>query len=336
MKRSALAVALSVMILSGGNGFAAEDKKFPKPPIEFPSRHGTVSDYYPGPKGNPHQTVVMIYDLHANVGVQKNIALMLYRLLDKNKIPRLLVCVEGASGEGDVSLLRSLPRGVRKVFEEMLLRKAYLTGAELAATESSADLAQQQAVWGHRMKEFFTRSGGQGPVTLSPIMLWGVDDPDLYRRNWRAAKIVDKQRYGALQELRSTKEMLLLGANSVLQKHLSLVTKLLLLRLQPQEYYDYLKGRALTPKGSTGYMTVLNAAEDYYAAAELRSVAMADNVIKRMGNTPGYIALITGGFHGMEIAEQFKKRGVSYMTVIPGVKLLDQDPAYKARLREEE
>ena len=32
----------------------------------------------------------------------------------------------------------------------MLLHRAYLTGAELAATEAAADMAQQQAVWGYR------------------------------------------------------------------------------------------------------------------------------------------------------------------------------------------
>jgi len=314
----------------------AEKAPAPKPPIEFPPRHGTVSEYYPGPTANPKQIVVMIQDLHANVGVQKNIASMLYRLLAKNQIPRLLVCVEGASGEGDVSLLRSLPGGIRKLFEEMLLHRAYLTGAELAATEAAADLAQQQAVWGHRMQEFFKGKTGLGPVTLSPILLWGVDDPELYRKNWRAAKIVDKQRYSAMQYLRSTKEMLLPGANPALQKHLGLVTKLLLLRLQPQEYYDYLKTRALTPKGPAMYQSTIEAAEIYYEAAEERSVAMADNVIQRMGSTPGYIALITGGFHSQEIGVQFKKRGVAYMTVTPDVKVLDQDQAYKARLREEE
>ena len=117
---------------------AAADK--PAPPIDFPPRQGTVSDYYPCPHGNPAQIVVLMQDLHANVGVQKNIAAMLYRLLRANKAAKLLiVCVEGASGEGDVSLLRSLPSGVRQLFEEMLLHRAYLTGAELAATEAAAD-----------------------------------------------------------------------------------------------------------------------------------------------------------------------------------------------------
>src|SRR5207245_5493250 len=106
----------------------------PTPPFAVPSRHGDITDFYPGVENPPRQVVVLIQDLHANVGVQKNIAAILYRLLRNNKVPWLLVCVEGASGEGDVSLLRSLPRFIRQGFEALLLHKAYLTGAELAAT----------------------------------------------------------------------------------------------------------------------------------------------------------------------------------------------------------
>jgi len=261
---------------------------------------------------------------------------MLYRLLNHNRMPRLLVCVEGASGAGDVSLLRSLPHGVRGLFEEMLLHRAYLTGAELAATEAAADIAQQQAVWGYRLKAFFGQSAGSGPVTLSPIELWGVDDPDLYRKNWHAAKVVDRQRNEALQYLKNTRQMLLPGADTTLQKHLGLLVKLLLLRLQPGEYYDYLKTRHLNPSGPPIYQSTLKAAEEYYEMAEARSVAMANNLLKRMGNTPGYTALITGGFHTQEIAAQLKKRGIGYMVVTPDVKVLDQDWAYRARLHEEE
>jgi hypothetical protein len=326
-----LAGFLSLCGLSVAN---AADK--PAPPINFPPRQGTISDYYPGPAGTPRQIVVLMQDLHANKGVQKNIATMLYRLLHANKVPRLIVCVEGASGEGDVSLLRSLPSGVRQLFEEMLLHRAYLTGAELAATEAAADVAQQQAIWGYRLKSVFAQNAGPGPVTLSPILLWGVDDPDLYRKNWHAAKVVDRQRYEALQYLKNTRQMLLPGADATLQAQLGYLVKLLLLRLQPAEYYAYAKHRNLNPKGPPIYESTLQAAEEYYQMAEARSVAMANNLIKRMGNAPGYTALVTGGFHTQEIAAQLKKRGIAYMVVTPDVKVLDQDFAYRARLHEEE
>ena len=63
---------------------------------------------------------------------------------------------------------------------------------------------------------------------------------------------------------------------------------------------------------------------------------MARNIISRMGKDPGITAVISGGFHTQEMAEIFKKKGVAYAVITPDVKVLDQDQAYKARLREEE
>ena len=50
---------------------------------------------------------------------------------------------------------------------------------------------QQGVIW-NRIKSFFGFPDAIVPVSLSPIELWGVDDPDLYRKNWHAAKVVDR------------------------------------------------------------------------------------------------------------------------------------------------
>jgi len=310
--------------------------KPPEPPFAIPQRNGDITDFYPGPEASPRQVVVMIQDLHANVGVQKNIASVLYRLLSINKMPSLLVCVEGASGEGDVSLLRSLPRFIRRGFEALLLHKAYLTGAELAATEAAAQWEQQQSVLWDRVKSWFSSNRQIGPVSLSPIQLWGVDDPELYRKNWRAAKYVDREHNRALDEVKATRSMLSAGASEPLKKHLDLVVKLLLLRLQPKEYQEYRKNRALNPKGSRDFEEVLKAAETYYEAAEERSKAMVNNLTAKMGSTPGYTVLVSGGFHTQEMAEALKQRKIAFVVITPRVTVLDQDEAYRARLREEE
>jgi len=315
----------------------AESSKPPaEPPFAIPQRNGDITDYYPGVEAHPKQIVVMIQDLHANVGVQKNISSVLYRLLRINKVPYLLVCVEGASGEGDVSLLRSLPRFIRHGFEAMLLHKAYLTGAELAATEAAAEWEQQQSVLWDRIKGWFRPTRQVGPVSLSPILLWGVDDPDLYRKNWRAAKFVDREHTRALDELKSTRAMLSAGAADPLRNHLNLEVKMMLLRLQPKEYQEYRKNRAMNPRGSKQYEDVLKAAETYYEAAEQRSTAMVKNLLEKMGKTPGYTVLVSGGFHTQEMAEQLKQRKIPYVVITPRVTVLDQDEAYRARLREEE
>lgn len=334
-KPLALLLTSLTLFAAGSPVWAAAEAR---PPFSLPERVGSITEYYPGAtkSGAPQQVVVLIQDLHANVGVQKNIASMLYRLKRINKVPYLLVTVEGASGEGDVSLLRSLPGPVRRGFEALLLHKAYLTGAELAATEAASDWPQQQNVIFHRIRSWFGRAEQPAPVSLSPIRLWGVDDPELYRKNWHAAKVVDRQRTEALTYLRSTKSFLSAGAAGPLKKQLDLVTKLLMLRLQPGEYVDYLKGRSLNPQGPPIYQSTLQAAETYYQAAEDRSHAMTRNLLAKMGQTPGYTALVTGGFHTKEIADQLKSKGIAYAVVTPRVEVLDQDEAYRARLREEE
>jgi hypothetical protein len=342
LKRRSHWIVLALLTAGISHAFAA-DEPYGRPPLAIPPRIGAITDYW-RPKKNPppiklsqEPMIVLIQDLHANVGVQKNIAAILYRLNHLNKDRGLVVCVEGASGEGDVSLLRSLPSLIRHGFEELLLRRAYLTGAELAATESAADVYQQGSVLWDRIRRYF--GGGAEtppPVSISTIKLWGVDDPDLYRKNWHAAKQVDKNSYQALNYVRPTKSFLQEGASGSLSKHLNLLTKLLMLRLQPDEYQDYLKGRAMNPQGPPIYKETVKAAEEYYAAAELRSAAMARNLLARVGKSPGVTALVTGGFHTKEIGEILKRRGMSFAVVTPQVKVLDQDQAYKARLREEE
>jgi hypothetical protein len=328
-----MTAAIALMPLS----MVLADSKAPAdPPFAIPQRNGDITDYNPGSQNPPRQVVVMIQDLHANVGVQKNIAAILYRLLRTNKIPSLLVCVEGASGEGDVSLLRSLPGFVRHGFEAMLLHKAYLTGAELAATEAAADWPQQQNVLFDRLRSWFSANRQIGPVSLSPILLWGVDDPDLYRKNWRAAKYVDRNHFQALEELKATRQLVSGGESGPLKKHLDLLVKMLLLRLQPKDYQVYLKERSLNPHGSAAYQATLQAAETYYEAAQQRSAAMVQNLINRMGSVPGYTVLVSGGFHTQEMAEALKARHMTYVVITPRVTVLDQDEAYKARLREEE
>jgi hypothetical protein len=336
MSNKARLLPLVLCLLSFGLPCFADSKPSAEPPFAIPQRNGDITDYYPGTEEHPQQIIVMIQDLHANVGVQKNIAAIMYRLLRINKVPTLLVCVEGASGEGDVSLLRSLPRFIRHGFEAMLLHKAYLTGAELAATETAAEWEQQEIILLDRVKSWFSRDRQMGPVSISPIRLWGVDDPDLYRKNWRAAKYVDRTHYGALDELKATRSMLSAGAADPLRKHLNLLVKMLLLRLQPKEYEEYLKDRSLNPHGSAAYQETLKAAETYYEAAEARSAAMAKNTLAKMGKTPGYTVLVSGGFHTQEMAAEFKRRKLAYVVITPRVTVLDQDEAYRARLREEE
>jgi hypothetical protein len=63
---------------------------------------------------------------------------------------------------------------------------------------------------------------------------------------------------------------------------------------------------------------------------------MANNLLSKMGRDVGYTVLVTGGFHTQEISDVLKKKEVPFVVITPDVKVLDQDEAYRARLREEE
>src|SRR6266446_3653427 len=109
-------------------------------------------------EGPPSGVVVLFSEVHAHANVQRNIAILIEHLAKSYDFR--LVCVEGACGPGDLSLLWSIPYRTRMKFCEFLLGRAYLTGAELA-------LALRPGIG---------------------VDLWGVDVASLYRLQWRAAK----------------------------------------------------------------------------------------------------------------------------------------------------
>ena len=121
----------------------------------LPARFGeTVASSKP--EADAHGTVVCISDLHSHIPVQRNIAEIIGHLGEHHRFR--LLCVEGASGEGDTSFIWSLPRRTRLSFCQSLFQKGYLTGSEFAVV--------------NRPELGFT--------------LWGVDVPPLYRAQWRA------------------------------------------------------------------------------------------------------------------------------------------------------
>jgi SAM-dependent methyltransferase len=128
--------------------------------IQAPSWAGSITARFL-PEGKIRAVVVCIQDLHANVGVQRHQREMIGKLVNVYGFRH--VFVEGASGPGDLQLLSSLPPFTRAAFMDGLLRRAYLTGSEYAGA-SRPD-------W--------------------DFELWGVDDANLYRSNWRPAEAID-------------------------------------------------------------------------------------------------------------------------------------------------
>src|SRR5258706_7345951 len=85
----------------------------------------------------PTQLVILIQDLHAHYGVQKNIAGLLDFLSDKLKKtrnPPSALAVEGASGPVDSSVMALFPdEKVKLAASDYLMREGELTGAEYFA-----------------------------------------------------------------------------------------------------------------------------------------------------------------------------------------------------------
>ena len=271
--------------------------------ITIPARLGSISDKWVPNKPGPF--VVLIEDLHANIGVQKNIADIIKHLYDRFHIGMLYS--EAAFGPCDVSLLRSVSGGRRQELVEKLLSHALLSGPELGAMEV-----------------------GTGP--LSPIRLEGVDDAPLYLANVAAFRDLTRVGPQAAREWRDLRDLLMPGAAPQLRSHLELVEKLLSLKLIDSDWIEYKEHRDLTPRGSPTFTQAIAAAERFYTAAEARNGAMSENLLNRLQSRPAI--LVTGGFHTASIAHVLKTSGVSFVVVSPHVDRLDQEDLYVRSLTE--
>ena len=128
--------------------------------LAIPHKTGTITRREHA-SGDVTGLLVCIQDLHANPGVQINEAKIILHLVANYRFS--VVLVEGATGQGDLSILCSLPPAIRRRFMRNLMRRAYLTGSEYAgALDPDADFD-----------------------------LWGIDDSHGYRQNWMAAVRTD-------------------------------------------------------------------------------------------------------------------------------------------------
>jgi len=281
--------------------------------LSVPSKFGTITDQWTSPERS--STVVLIQDLHANIGVQKNVAMIVEILYRRYHISR--VFTEAAFGPCEVSLLRTVPsrRGQLKLIDR-LLSQALINGVEIAAARA-------------------------GSGRLSPIKLEGVDDPLLYLANVQAFRDLVKAGPDAAYEWKSLRDLLMPGAAPQLRKHLELTEKLLSLKLIDSEWLEYQDHRDLTPQGSPRFNAAIAAAERFYIAAQARNGALAQNLMASMASNFGQArgpaptaVLFTGGFHTATIAHMLKTRGISFIVVTPQVDRLDQDEIYLQSMTE--
>lgn len=162
MQRQILSVVLSLSLLWSSGGaleaaVASPDvfalpSNLPQFRLQPPAHLGRVTDYFnaserrgTGASGQTSPLIVLIQDLHANYGVQKNIAGLLEFLTKRlsptprgSEAPALpfAVAVEGAWQPVDNSILALYPdRPMALKAADLLLREAELTGPDLFAIE---------------------------------------------------------------------------------------------------------------------------------------------------------------------------------------------------------
>jgi len=124
-----------------------ESSDLPQFRLNPPAKLGKIVDYYNAPA---RPLVILIQDLHANYGVQKNIAAILELLSDRLQknpplvpplqkggaggFPPFALAVEGASGPIDSSVMALFPDAkIKEAASQYLMREGELTGAEYFA-----------------------------------------------------------------------------------------------------------------------------------------------------------------------------------------------------------
>lgn len=178
--------------------FFARPSDLPQFYLQPPANLGRVTDYFNAEgargqggagdaKASQQPLVILIQDLHANYGVQKNITGLLEFLSTKfssitpphphapTPTRPFVVGVEGASGPLDHTLLAQFPnRLVAEKAAELLMRQAELTGAESYAVN-----------------------------TRQPWLLNGIENNVLYRRNLEVFRNTFAARQTMVSELQN-------------------------------------------------------------------------------------------------------------------------------------
>jgi len=143
----------------------------------------------------------------------------------------------------------------------------------------------------------------------------GLEDPDVYRENVVAYQAVEKVRDDALRELETAK---LFGrvADADSSDSWAQLKRLIQLRLKPSEYAEYMKN-PYRPETTTPLASAALSAEHFYEVANKRSGIFLENARKL--HRSGTQVLVVGGFHTKAMAEELRKKGISYVVLSPRI-----------------
>lgn len=174
-----IAALLTVLVSINTIVFSSPDYAYR---ISIPEQYGKVKERWKQAElRDEKRSVIVVQDAHDNFGAQRNISRILQWVMERDVFeylpdrhdshrpvaPRdLIVGIEGASQEVDLSYLRKYPfQAARTRAARELMQKGYLTGSEHAAI-----------------------------VAHAPFALYGVEDKDLFEKDFKAFyHVVSKQ-----------------------------------------------------------------------------------------------------------------------------------------------
>lgn len=339
----------------------AEALPSPWPPFNLqpPSHLGRLTDTFRA--DNPSAPwVILIQDLHAHYGVQKNIAGLLQFLSDRlnagtGTLPFGLA-VEGAAGPVDNSVLTQYPDGaVRAAATDYLLREAEITGADAFAVRRGLP----HAIVGVENPAFYQvnrtlfRQSLTGRTALAAALEGIAADlaalsRSVYPRELKAFEWAHAQQPDYAGELRMAQGQ---ARDLVRVRHdvdlLRRVANLQATEAEVREFAPRLKefmalartlvaGSGRRPAGAIDAVrlrSLISASIDYYVMAMARNAPMVDNTLALTSATRPAV-LIAGGFHTAPLTQLLRERHVNYVVLTPAVdRLTDADRAlYLKRL----
>jgi hypothetical protein len=281
--------------------------------LAVPQNLARVSDAY-WPDRGTRPDYILIQDVHRHPQVQQQIAALIEQGYAHWGVRK--VFLEGAFTLLDMTVFHRVPKKTQALLLARLVEDGELSGPELAAV--------------HIMEQEWRNP----PV--SPFQLFGLEDPELYRRNVKAYQAVVSQRPRALQELISVhrlhQSMNLQNSNALVDQ-LERTEALLRLRLTPIEYADYLKGKAAVPSTPT-LDPAVRAAEEFYQVADRRSAVFLQQAAVKAPASQGTRILVVGGFHTAFMAGHLRQEGRSFVVLSPAVASGGDNIPYEKRLNE--
>lgn len=284
--------------------------------LDIPSTWARVTDAS-WPKDHPdflHPEFILIQDVHRNPGVQTQITALIlhgYRRWGVTK-----VFMEGAFLPLDLSLFHRIPKQVLPELVRGLVHDGDLSGPEVAAVK------------------IMEREWSNPPV--SPFQLFGLEDPQLYRRNVMAYREVLVRRGQALYDIASLRQKYeLLGDSDQggAVQGLALLEKLLRLKLTPKEYEVFMMYKDAAPS-TPGIDSAVEAASEYYRLARLRSQAfMKIAKLKAPASSTPRI-LVVGGFHTDDMATMLRREHRTFIVLSPVVSTAAGGTIYQQRMQD--